>query len=510
RHGFLASLLGIPHMVVAVNKMDLVGYSQDVYQRIVADYTLFAQKLEVKDLVFIPISALHGDNIVHHSDKMPWYDGATLLHHLENVKIGADLNLVDFRFPVQYVIRPHQDFRGFAGRVVSGTITPGEEVVVLPCGQGSRVRTVERFDRAVEEASPLDSVVLTLEDEIDVSRGAMIVRRMNLPTVGNRFDAILCWMNEAPLDVRTPYLMMHTTRCVKAFVSNLVYRIDVDTLHREQVDTFRLNDIGRVEMTTAQPIFFDGYQRNQATGSFVLIDPNTHATVAAGIIRGEVRTAEELFKEEAERAPAATAVSPDVVWEEWNVAREEREIRNGHRAAVLWFTGLSGAGKSTIARELERALFAAGCQTMLLDGDQLRHGLCGDLGFSDADRRENIRRVGEVAKLFFHQGALVLCTFVSPFAEDRERLRSLLPAGRFFEIYVRCSLEECMRRDPKGLYTKAIDGKIESFTGISSPYEAPEHPEMIVETDSECVDAIVESILAGLDRAGILPQAARA
>ncbi|CAN5908321.1 sulfate adenylyltransferase subunit CysN [soil metagenome] len=511
RHGFLASLLGIPHMVVAVNKMDLVGYSQDVYNRIVADYTLFAQKLEVKDLIFIPISALHGDNIVNHSERMPWYDGATLLHHLENVKIGADLNLVDFRYPVQYVIRPHQDFRGFAGRVVSGTITPGEEVVVLPSGQGSRVRSVERFDGAVEEASPLDSVVLTLEDEIDVSRGDMIVRRMNLPTVGNRFDAILCWMNETPLDVRTPYVMMHTTRCVKAFVSNLVYRIDVDTLHREQVETFGLNDIGRVEMTAAQPIFFDGYQRNQATGSFVLIDPHGHVTVAAGIIRGEVRTADELFKdEEAERAPAATAVSPDVVWEEWNVAREEREARNGHRAAVLWFTGLSGAGKSTIARELERALFAAGCQTMLLDGDQLRHGLCGDLGFGEADRRENIRRVGEVARLFFQQGGLVLCTFVSPFPEDRERVRALLPEGSFFEIYVRCSLEECMRRDPKGLYAKAVAGKIESFTGVSSPYEPPEHSEIIVDTDRESVDTIVESILAELDRAGILPQAAGA
>ncbi|MBA4157459.1 MAG: sulfate adenylyltransferase subunit CysN [Gemmatimonadetes bacterium] len=506
RHGFLTALLGIPHVVVAINKMDLVGYSYEVYRRIMAEYTQFAQKLDIKDLIFIPISALHGDNIVTHSDNMPWYEGATLLHHLETVKLGADRNLVDFRFPVQCVVRPHQDFRGFAGRVVSGTITPGEEIVVLPSGQSSRVRSIETFDGPRQEASPLDSVVLTVEDEIDISRGDMIVRRMNLPTVENRFDAILCWMNEAPLDPAVPYLLMHTTRSVKAFVSRIVYRIDVDTLHREQVDTFRLNDIGRVEITTAQPIFFDPYQINQGTGSFILIHPHTNATVAAGMIRGEVRTADELFPEE--RAEGRDPVSPGVVWEEWNIPLTEREARSGHRAAVLWFTGLSGSGKSTIARALERRLFAAGCQTMLLDGDQVRHGLCGDLGFSPADRQENIRRVGEVAKLFFQQGSLVLCTFVSPFAEDRERVRALLPEGRFFEIYVRCSLEECMRRDPKGLYTKALEGKIESFTGISSPYEAPEHPEMIAETDSESVDGIVESIVASLEREGILPRAA--
>ncbi len=502
RHGFLTALLGIPHVVVAINKMDLIGYSYEVYRRIMGEYSQFAQKLDIKDLVFIPISALHGDNIVTHSDNMPWYEGATLLHHLETVKLGADRNLVDFRFPVQCVIRPHQDFRGFAGRIASGTVAPGEEIVVLPSGQGSRIRSIETFEGPREDASALDSVVLTLEDEVDVSRGDMIVRRMNLPTMDNRFDAIVCWMNEAQLDPTVPYQLMHTTRSVKAFVSKLVYRIDVDTLHREKVDTFRLNDIGRVEITTAQPIFFDPYQMNQGTGSFILIDPNSNVTVAAGMIRGGVRTADELFGEEG--AAARPEVSPDVVWEEWNIPLGEREARNGHPGAVLWFTGLSGAGKTTIARELERRLFAAGCQTMLLDGDQLRHGLNGDLGFSPADRQENIRRVGEVARLFYRQGALVLCTFVSPFKEDRERVRALLPAGRFCEIYVECSLEECERRDAKGLYARARAGKIESFTGISSPYEAPEEPEIRLQTDIQSVEEAVTGILAHLEGEGIL------
>jgi bifunctional enzyme CysN/CysC len=519
RHGFLTALLGIPHAVVAINKMDLVGYAEEVYRGIVAEYTGFAQKLDIKDLVFIPISALHGDNIVGHSANMAWYEGATLLHHLEHVKLGADRNLVDFRFPVQCVIRPHQDFRGFAGRVISGTISPGEEIVVLPSGQSSRIRSIETLDGAVAEACALDSVLLTTEDEIDISRGDMIVRRMNIPTVASRFDATLCWLDEAPLDLRTPYVLLHTTRAVNAFVSKVAYRIDVDTLHREQADTFRLNDIGRVEITTAQPLFFDPYQRNRATGSFILVDPHTSATVAAGMIRGEVRTAEELFKEEsattsgslsasfaAPAAPVAPApVSPGVVWEELNLSLREREQRTGHQAAVLWFTGLSGSGKSTIARELERRLFVAGCQTMLLDGDQLRHGLSGDLGFSDPDRQENIRRVGEVAKLFFQQGSLVLCTFVSPFLADRERVRALFPEGRFVEVYVECSLEECMRRDPKGLYQRALEGKVESFTGISSPFEVPAQPEVTLRTDTLGVEEAVEQLLGHMRGVGLLP-----
>jgi bifunctional enzyme CysN/CysC len=509
RHGFISSLLRIPHIVVAVNKMDLVDYSEEVFRRIADEYTRFAGKLDIKDLVFIPISALHGDNIVRHSERMPWYEGTTLLHHLETVNVGTHRNMVDFRFPVQYVVRPHQDFRGFAGRIASGTIQPGEEIVVLPSGRSSRIRAIVTPEGERDEAAAGDSVILTIEDEIDISRGDMIVRRLNVPTVGTRFDAILCWLNEAPLDPTVPYVLMHTTRQVKAFVSKLVYRIDVDTLHREEAATLGLNDIGRVEITTAQPIFFDPYAINHVTGSFILVDPFTNVTVGAGMIRGTARTADDLFGDararESVAAPPAGPASPGVVWEGWNIPREEREARNGHKAAVLWFTGLSGAGKSTIARALERRLFEAGCQTVLLDGDQLRHGLCGDLGFTAGDRKENIRRAGEVARLFFEQGNIVLCTFVSPFREDRERVRRLFPEGRFFEIHVDCDLEELKRRDPKGLYARAERGEIGEFTGISSPYEAPEKPELTARTDRESAEEVVSRLIDELSSKGIIP-----
>jgi bifunctional enzyme CysN/CysC len=500
RHGFIASLLRIPHIVVAVNKMDLVDYSEEVYQEIVEEYTRFAEKLDVQDLTFIPLSALVGDNVVDKSDRMPWYDGSTLLHHLETVNVGANRNLVDFRLPVQYVVRPHQDYRGFAGRIASGTIQPGEEVVVLPSGHGSRVRGIDTADGALSEAAAGDSVVVTLEDEIDVSRGDMIVRKRNLPTVGNRFDAILCWMNERPLDPSVPYMLMHTSRQAQAFITEIVYRIDVDTLHREESAALGLNDIGRVAITTSQPLFFDPYAQNHTTGSFILVDPHTHVTVAAGMIRGEAKEAPQ--PESA--AQAERGISPDVVWESWNIPREEREARNGHKAAVLWFTGLSGAGKSTIARAVERELFQLGCQTMLLDGDQVRHGLCGDLGFSARDREENIRRVGEVARLFFEAGNIVLCTFVSPFRADRERVRKLLPEGRFVEIHVDADLETVKARDPKGLYQKAERGEILHFTGISSPYEAPEGAEIRLDTTSSSVEESVRSIVEKLRGGGMI------
>jgi bifunctional enzyme CysN/CysC len=502
RHCVIASLLRIPHIVVAVNKMDLVDYRQDVFDAIVAEFREFAEKLEIAHLTFIPISALAGDNVVEPGGRMAWYHGGTLLHHLETVNVGAARNLVDLRFPVQYVIRPHQDFRGFAGRVASGTLRPGEEVVVLPSGHASRVRSIETADGPLAEASAGDSVVLTLADEIDVSRGDMIVRRMNLPAVSREFEALVCWMDETPLDPRVAYTLMHTTRQTPASVQQVVYRLDVDTLHREKVPTLAMNDIGRVQIVTASPIFYDPYQQSHATGSFILIDPRTHATAAAGMIRGAVRTADSVFPDGAR--PAEPGASPNVVWDGWNVPRDEREARNGHRAAVVWLTGLSGAGKSTIARGLERRLFDLGCQTMLLDGDQLRHGLCGDLGFAPADRTENIRRAGEVARLFFEQGALVLCAFVSPFREDRARVRHLVPGGRFLEVHVHCPLDEAARRDPKGLYARAAAGEVRHMTGISSAYQAPEAPDLRLDTAGSTPDECVERVLALLQDRRIL------
>ncbi|MEN8375254.1 MAG: sulfate adenylyltransferase subunit CysN [Gemmatimonadota bacterium] len=506
RHAFISSLLGIPHMVVAVNKMDLVDWSMDAFDEIADEFRSFAAKLNVRDIVFIPISALEGDNVARRSERTDWYQGPSLLHHLESVNISADRNLVDFRFPVQYVIRPHQDFRGFAGEVASGTISVGEEVVALPSGRATRVTQIHSARGPVEEGLAGDPLVIGLADDIDVSRGDMIVRRRNLPQVGRRMEAMLCWMSETPLEVGRPLLVRHTTRAARAYVTNVLYRIDVDTLHREDAQTLALNEIGRVEVETADPVFFDPYRVNRSTGAFVLVDAFTNTTVGAGMIRGGVQTPGDLARADAEGAERPA--SPDVRWEPEALAREEREARNGHRAAVVWFTGLSGSGKSTLARAVERRLYDIGCSTMLLDGDRVRHGLSGDLAFSPEDRTENIRRVGEVARLFFEQGSIALCTFLSPYARDRDRARSLVPDGRFFEVYVRCDIEECRRRDSKGLYERAERGEITGLTGVTAPYEEPVSPELLAPSDDLGVDELAERVVAMLRSAGILPAGA--
>ena len=501
RHAFLSTLLQIPHLVVAVNKMDLVEYREDVFDRIVEDFREFSAKLDVQDVVYIPMSALLGDNVVDKSEKMPWYDGSTLLHHLETVNTGTTRNAVNFRFPVQYVIRPTQDFRGYAEQVASGRVAVGEEVVVLPSGLSSRVASLVTFDGEQAEAEAGESIVITLEDNIDVSRGNMLVRTRNLPHKSNRLDVTLCWMSETPLDPKASYWLQHTTRMVRALVSELNYRIDVDTMHREQTDTLQLNEIGRVQLTTTEPLFFDPYQLNRTTGNFILIDPYTNSTVAAGMIRDRSRQVDELVDVTSRGERPA---SENVLWEQGTISRAMRETLNGHKGAVLWLTGLSGSGKSTISRLLEQRLYRMGCHTFYLDGDNLRHGLNGDLGFAPEARKENIRRVGEVAKLAFEHANLVLCTFISPYTADRDFARSLLPEGRFFEIYVKCDIEVVKRRDPKGLYARALAGEIKGFTGIDAPYEEPVHPELVVETDLHSADELVEQILDSLRRAGIV------
>jgi bifunctional enzyme CysN/CysC len=500
RHGFIASLLRIPHILVAVNKMDLVGYSQQVFDSIAADYNAFAAKLSVPDLTYIPVSALQGDNIVHASAHMPWYEGSTLLYHLEHVSAGSARNLVDFRFPVQMALRPDRTFRGYMGQVASGTIRPGDEVVVLPSGQKSRVRSIVTFEGELDEAAAGDPVTLTLEDELDVSRGDMIVRLHNVPQVGTALDCTLCWMSEEPLNLHGSYLLQHTTRQVHARVEELTYRIDVDTLHREPVHTLALNDIGRARLTTTQPIFFDPYQANRATGSFILVDLHTNNTVAAGMIRGPAAASVATVAPDAAIAHTVAHAgqrpqSSNVVWEHTNIGRAQREGRQGHKAAVLWFTGLSGAGKSTLAQHLERRLFALGCQVIYLDGDNVRHGVNGDLGFSAEDRKENIRRVAEVARLTFENGLLTLCAFISPYAAERHFARSLVPEDRFVEIYVKCDLEEAQRRDPKGLYARAARDEIQGFTGIDEPYETPKDPEVTLDTMRSTREENVEKLI---------------
>ena len=498
RHAFIAALLGIPHVVVAVNKMDLVGYDEAAFAGVVDAFASFAAKLDLRDLAFIPVSALKGDNVVERSPSMPWYQGSTLLHHLEYVPVSGDRNFRDFRFPVQTVLRPDASFRGFAGTVASGAVRPGDAVLALPSGVRSTVAAVTTFDGDLDEGRAGEAVVLTLADEIDLGRGDMLVRPQNLPTVGTEIEAMLCWMAEEPLQPHRHYLVRHTTREVKAFVE-VVYRIDVDTLHRDEAGALALNDVGRVRVTTAAPLFFDPYRQSKPTGAFILIDPYSNATVAAGVIRGEAPSAEAVA-----RRADARLVSPDVTPEPLAIPREAREARQGHGAAVVWFTGLSGSGKSTVAREVERRLFEAGTRTVWLDGDQVRHGLNGDLGFSPADRQENVRRIGEVARLFFESGAVTLCTFVSPYRADRDRVRALVPDGRFVEVWVDVDVETARQRDPKGLYAKAEAGEIQNLTGVSAPYEAPEAPEVRLDTSRQSVAEAADAVLAALAEAGVM------
>ncbi|MEX2345307.1 MAG: sulfate adenylyltransferase subunit CysN [Balneolaceae bacterium] len=495
RHAFISSLLQIPHLVVAVNKMDLVDFDEKVFNEIVQDFRAFAKKLDVDDVTYIPISALEGDNVVDKSKKTGWYNGSTLLHHLETVKVDASHNVVDFRFPVQYVIRPNQNFRGFSGKVASGRIRPGDEVTVLPSRLSSKIKEIVTLEGNLKEAFPGDSVVLTIEDEIDISRGDMIVRKNNIPKVTSSLEAYLCWMNEEAMQTGKQYQLMHTTKTTPVYFDKVIYRMNVDNLHREDADGLQLNEIGRVKLTTAQPLFTDAYQVNQKTGSFIIIDPASNVTVGAGMIRAG-STESNGQKAKVERSASGTAkVSPNVSWEPWNIPREEREKRNGHKAKVLWFTGISGAGKSTIAKELEKRLYKEGKQTILLDGDQVRHGLNGDLGFSPEDRAENIRRVGETARLFFEHGNIVLCTFVSPFKADRDNLRKLFPEKRFTEIHVTCEPETAQERDPKGLYKKAKKGEIKGLTGFDGKYEAPDKADLTLKTDQLSVEEAVEQIL---------------
>jgi len=500
RHAFISSLLQIPHLVVAINKMDLVDYSRDRFNEIVHDFREFAKKLDVDNINYIPISALKGDNVVDKGDNLDWYKGSTFLHHLETVKVDSSNNIVDFRFPVQYVIRPNQNFRGFSGRVASGRVKPGEEIIALPSRMSSKIKDIVTFDGNLDEAMPGDSVTFTLEDEIDISRGDMIVRKNNIPNVSNDFEAYVCWMNEEPLELDKAYVIKHTTRTAQVYVKKLIYRMNVDTIGREDADTLELNEIGRLKLQTSQSLYFDPYQINQKTGSFIIIDPASNVTVGAGMIRaGSTDSiAPPLPEESAPEKKDITEVSPNVVWEPWNITREEREKRNGHKAHVLWFTGISGAGKSTIAKELEKQLWAEGKHTVLLDGDQVRHGLNGDLGFSPEDRTENIRRVGETARLFFEHGNIVLCTFVSPIKKDRDRVRSLFPDGRFTEIHVKCDPKTAQERDPKGLYQKAKDGEIDNLTGYNAPFEEPSKNALALDTSVMEVEESLQFIISNI------------
>ncbi len=508
RHAFVSSLLGIPQLVVAVNKMDLVGYDEAAFEAVRQDVLAFASRLRAAGVTVLPVSALTGDNVAERSAAMPWYDGPTLLHHLETVPVSAARNLRDLRVPVQMALRPDASFRGLAATVASGMLRPGDDVVVLPEGMPAVVASVATFDGPLAEARAGDAVVVTLDRDVDAGRGQMLVRPGNRPDTTTTLDAMLCWMAEAPLVPGRRYRLRHTTREVPAVVDTVVYRIDVDTLRREAAETLALNDIGRVRISTAEPVSVDPYEVNRETGAFVLFDADTFDTVAAGMVRGPARDEEAPDDERPDKVPERP-VSPNVVWDGPNVTRDAREAAQGHAAAVVWFTGLPASGKSTVARAVERRLFAAGVRTALLDGDGVRHGLSGDLGFSDADRTENLRRVAEVAALLAEAGLVVLCTFVSPLRADRAavlaRLRRDLPAHRILEVHVDADLDTVRARDPKGLYARADRGELPHLTGVGAPYEAPDAPDLHLETARQSADASAEAVVAHLVRAGVLP-----
>ncbi|MFD1331545.1 sulfate adenylyltransferase subunit CysN [Methylopila musalis] len=486
RHSFICSLLGIRHVVLAVNKIDLVDYSEARFQEIEAEYRAFAEPLGFETITPIPLSARDGDNVTSPSPRLGWHRGPTLLAHLETVDVETDLAAKPFRFPVQWVNRPNLDFRGFAGTIASGTVRPGDEVVVAASGKTSRVARIVTMDGDLASASAGDSVTLTLEDEVDIARGDLLARPAERPEVSNQFAARLIWMQDERLLPGRSYLIKLATRTVPATVTTLKHKIDVNTLEKLAAKTLGLNEIAEVNVETGAPVAFDPYADNRETGAFIVIDRETNATAGAGMVLHGLRRATNIHRHAS------------------SVDRTARARLKNQTPAIVWFTGLSASGKSTIANLVEAKLAARGQHTMLLDGDNVRFGLNKDLGFTDADRVENVRRIGEVAKLFTDAGVIALCSFISPFESERRMVRDLVADGEFIEVFVDTPLETCIARDPKGLYKRALAGEIPNFTGVSSPYEAPKAAELTLPTVDASVDDLADRVIAELERRGLI------
>ena len=488
RHSYLVSLLGIRKIVLAVNKLDLVDYSQEVFDSIDADYRAFAAEIGLDDVVSIPLSALRGDNVTGPSPETPWYDGPSLIGYLEQVELDDDLQSAPFRMPVQWVNRPDLDFRGFSGQVVGGTVRPGDRVRAVPSGQESHVARIVTADGDLDQAVAGQSVTICLADEIDVSRGDVLATAMDPPGVADQFECHLVWMATEELLPGRPYLLKLGTRTVTATVAQPKYSVNVNTLEHTAARTLQLNEIGVCNLNLDRPVPFDPYSDNRDMGGFILIDKFTKATVAAGLLHFALRRAD------------------NVHWQAVEVDKDARAAQAGHRPALVWFTGLSGSGKSTVANLVEQRLHTLGYRTYLLDGDNVRHGLNKDLGFTDADRVENVRRVAEVGRLMVDAGMIVLASFISPFRAERRMARDLMDDGEFVEVFVDSGLEVAESRDRKGLYAKARRGELVNFTGIDSPYEVPESPEIHLDTSGPATAAqAAEQVVDHLRRTGIIP-----
>ncbi|MFW2455190.1 sulfate adenylyltransferase subunit CysN, partial [Methyloversatilis discipulorum] len=487
RHSFLVSLIGIKRVVVAINKMDLVGYSEATFRRILDDYRAFAAQLGLEDIVAIPMSALKGDNITSQSEQMGWYHGPTLMGYLETVEVDQKRRLKGpFRLPVQWVNRPNLDFRGFAGTIASGVIEPGAAIRVQPSGRTSTIKRIVTADGDLPRAIAGQSVTLVLEDEVDISRGDVISHKDTPAEVADQFEATLVWMQDEPMMPGRAYLMKIGTRTVTATVTDIKHKVNVNTLEHLAAKQLALNEIAVVKLGIDRPVAFDPYESVRETGGFILIDRISNATIGAGMLRFALRRSHNIHMQHVD------------------VDKATRGAMKGQKPCVLWFTGLSGAGKSTLANQLEKRLNALGRHTYLLDGDNVRHGLNKDLGFTEADRVENIRRVAEVAKLMVDAGLIVLTAFISPFRSERRMARGLLEDGEFIEIFVDTPIAVAEERDPKGLYKKARRGEIKNFTGIDSPYEAPENAEIRIDTSGRDIEQTVDDMMQRLRDLGIL------